>query len=116
MPEGFEPEIERQMTIEPLIVPKFEAHLREGDLVDLDRRDRRMILALSLMEQKQDFVIAQLVAMNCQLREIEAEQIRQKKSQTEINWRFELFKWASITAAAALLAAALKRGIDQLWP
>lgn len=116
MDEKFEPEVLREMTVAPLRVPDFSAHVKEKDLTDFDKRDQKMLLTISLMEQKQDFTIAQLVIMNEQVRRQEAEQIRQRRQQNDTNWRLVVVKWVGLTAGAGLLATLFKKAVDVLWP
>jgi len=114
--DDIEPEVLREMTVAPLRVPDFSAHVKEKDLADFDKRDQKMLLTMSVMEQKQDFTIGQLVILNEQVRHQEAEQIRQRRLQTDTNWRLVIVKWVGLTAGAGAVAALIKKFVDVLWP
>lgn len=107
--EGFETEVLREMTTPLLEVPEFRGHIKEEDVADLDRRDRKMLVAMSVIEQKTDFLIRAVRLNNRHQRLMEAESIRARNVQKEINWKFAAFKWIAVTAGAGIVAALISK-------
>lgn len=101
------------MTIVPLELPTFEAHVKEKDLDDFEERDQRMLLAMSVIEQKQDFTLSNQQTMNGQLRYLEAELIRQRKA--KFNLPREILKWSGMTLSAAVILAMVEELIKMLF-
>lgn len=110
-----DPDIEREMTVPPLHLPKFSPHIKEEDLEDFVERDKKMLLALSLVEQKQDFALEAAVLTNRQLRHVESELIRLRKTQSGLSFQGKVLKWTGVTAGAGLLAAMFKKAADVIW-
>ena len=52
----------------------------------LEERDKRLLLAFSVVDQKLDFVINRLRSDNAHIRYIEAEMIRQRRWQRLRRW------------------------------
>lgn len=110
-PETFGAEIARELTCPLMPNPEFKAHIREDELPDFDKRDKRMLLTLSVIEQKLDFSIKWMRIINRHARALEAEQVRARQVAKEINWRFALVKWLAVTGGAGIVAALLRRWI-----
>ena len=111
-------EIEREMTIKELAVPKdlSEPHLREEHLTDFDKRDQRMLMSMAVLQRQQAFTIETLVKMNQQMRYIEAEQIRQRREQRELNSQGKMIRWVSVTVGAGFIAAFVQIVARKLFP
>lgn len=112
-----EPEIAREMSIDPLRRPeKFEPRLKEADLVDFEKRDRRILLDLSVLEQQNGWLMEAATSTNHELRRLEAELIRQRISQTALRWQATIGRWIIVTAGAGLVAALIGRVFKSIWP
>jgi len=119
--EKIEPEVLREMTIPLIVVDEkddFEAHIKEKDLVDFEERDKKILLAMSVIEQKQDFLIWAVQMQNRNMRHLEAESIRQRHSaetqevqQKVDSWKWSLIRWIGATIGAGILASIAKKWI-----
>lgn len=117
MEPKIEPEVAREMSIEPLRRPdKFEPRLKEADMVDFEKRDRRILLDISVLEQQNQWLMTAAETGNRDLRRIEAELIRQRLSQTSLNLQARIGRWIILTAAAGIVAALVTRLFKLLWP
>jgi len=114
--EKFTPEIERELTIPKMDIPQFEGHIKEADLPDFGARDKKMLIAISVIEQKLDFFIHWNQRVNRHLRQIQADSIVARAAQTEINWRFNATKWLVVTLGAGLIAALAAALFKKLFP
>lgn len=112
--EKIEPEILREMTVPPVEVPPFKPHIRAEDIDDFDERDKKVLLTMSVLEQKQDFSIETLVALSYHLRRLEAELIRYRNSNRKIGWQWEILKWAALIITSSLLVAVTNKVISTL--
>ena len=78
--ENIEPEVLVRMTIPLLKVHAgdFEPHIREEDLEDenFDKRDRKVLLAMSIVTQQQEFIFYAARMNNYYARHMEAAAIR----------------------------------------
>jgi hypothetical protein len=116
--ERIEEEVSRELTI-PLIEVRedeFEAYIKERDLADFNERDKKILLAMSVVEQKQNWLIYAIQIANRQMRHLQAETIRQRKvnekqelQQKLDSWKWGLIKWVSMTLGAGLLASLAKK-------
>jgi len=112
-----EPEVAREMSVEPLRRPaRFEPRLKESDLVDFEKRDRRILLDISVLEQQNAWLMTAAEQSNGDLRRIEAELIRQRLSQTALKWQANIGRWIVLTISAGIVAALVTRGLRALWP
>lgn len=113
--EHIEPEIAREMTIEAIEIPKFEPSIRGEDLQDFGKRDQKMLLSFSVLEQKLNFVVDCFVSQNKHQRYLEAELIRQRKAQTKLNFRSAFTGWIGVTIGAGVIAAIIKKIFELIW-
>lgn len=97
-------------------VPEFKGHIKEEDLPDFGARDKKMLIAISVIEQKLDFFIVWNQRVNRHLRQIQADSILARAAQTEINWRFKATKWLVVTLGAGSIAALLTVLFKKLFP
>lgn len=117
MEPKIEPEIAREMSIEPLKRPdRFEPRLKESDLVDFEKRDRRILLDISVLEQQGQWLIDSALQSNRELMRLEAELIRQRLSQASLNWQARIGRWIILTLCAGVVAASMTRLLRALWP
>lgn len=114
--ERIEESVLRELTI-PLLdfEQAFEPYIREMDVTDFDKRDKRILLALSVLEQKADYSIYCHRMLNFHLRALEAESIRLRRKASELaesesrtKWRWELLRWAGMILGAGVLTKILK--------
>ena len=110
-----DPAIAREMTVPKLELPKFSPHIKPEDVDDFGERDKKMLLAFSLVEQKQDFTLDALIVTNRHLRHVESELIRLRRAQGKISFQGAVLKWTGVTAGAGLMAAMFKRIVDAIW-
>jgi hypothetical protein len=116
--ERIEEEVSRELTI-PLIEVRedeFEAYIKERDLADFNERDKKILLAMSVVEQKQNWLIYAIQIANRQMRHLQAETIRQRKvnekqelQQKLDGWKWGLIKWIGMTLGAGVLASLAKK-------
>lgn len=119
--------------IKPLVVPppdKFQGYIRQDELVDLrSKLAQRMVLAISKVEQWNDWQNEAHVQHNEQLRQIEQEMLeirselrqeienrkiadedRRKElgsvvdKQKEEGWKWSLLKWLLVTVGASIIS------------
>lgn len=97
---------DEELTIQPLKIPDFRPHISAEDLVDFSKRDQRLLLAVSLIAQKVDFLIEEVQKDNEHKRRFEREIIK-----TRI-WRRRVFtRWAGLAAAATFIATTFASGL-----
>lgn len=101
-------EVQEAVTLPEMRVPDFQPHVKESDLADFDKRDKKMLLFCSVLEQKADFLIRQVQELNGHARRLEAEMVVTRRKQKEINWSHGVMKWVGVTLAAGLVAAILR--------
>jgi len=101
----FPPEIERELTVPLMIIPEFSGHIKEDDLADFGARDKKMLIAVSIIEQKVDFFILWQQRINTHLRQMQAERIIARQEEKEIHWRFGAVKWLVITVGAGIIVS-----------
>jgi hypothetical protein len=112
-----EPEVAREMTIEPLVLPpRFEPRIKEADLVDFDKRDQRILLDLSVLEQQNTWLVQAALQWNRDMRRIEAELIRQRLAQAALKWQAGIGRWIVITLGAGTAGAGLTQLFRLVWP
>ena len=114
--EDIPPEIQREMTIPVMTIPEFKPFIKEEDLEDFEERDKKMLLAMSVLEQRTDFIIHWLNIVNVSQRSIQAEQIRQRNEQRRAGILWSIFKWATVTLGAGAIAGLAKRAFEKFWP
>ena len=95
-----------EASTEPLIVPEFVGHLREEDLEGLDKRDRRLMLAFSKLDQKQDWAIKQIVAMNLEVTRLKDDMEAYQKDSESFKLKAKIVSGIAVTFGAGLVAAA----------
>jgi hypothetical protein len=110
--EDFDPEIARQLTIPRMVIPKFEAQIKEDDVKGISQRDHKLVFAMSKIEQYLDFALHWQRLNNYHQRQLQAEQIRQRTDhqkqrdeQNRMKWQWNIVHWVSVTVAASVLAA-----------
>lgn len=110
LPAGqYEPEVLREMTIPEMDIPEFKPHIKEDDIGDFSNRDKKVLLALSVIEQSLAHGLRWAQIHNRALREMEAELIRARLRQNEINWKFAAMKWFAVTLGAGVIAAVARK-------
>lgn len=127
LPEDkIEDEVARQMTVprmEPPNEKDFKPFIKPEDIDDFEDRDKRMLLAVSVLEQKLDFIIRWQVSTHRHLRMVEAEGIRHRMAQaarekedikTQLRWKILI--WLSAVTGGGVVAAGIKKAFDKLWP
>lgn len=95
--DGAPPELE---------IPEFRAHIKPEDLDDLSDRDRRMLLALSVVEQKLDFVIDKIRSDYRHIRRIETAVIRSRAWQRTMS-----FRWGVAMTVAMVIGTGLSTAV-----
>lgn len=114
-----DPDIANAMlTKEPLRVPSpddIKGHIREEDIADLAKRDRKTILALSVFEQWIDWLTSVVVEQDNMIRQLDAENARRKidlvkvrEQQKEESLKWSIIKWGTVTIAASIIAALIR--------
>lgn len=117
-----EPEIAAALTIRPLRIPEsFPGYIREGDLKDLAKRDRKVLLAMSILEQWNDWQTEQLEVARQHSIQSEAEIIRLKmkvsaleKTQTHQGWQWKVLIWLGVAFGAGLISALFRFLFDKM--
>lgn len=130
--EPAEPEIQKALIIKAdLNIPgpgAFKGYVSEDDLADIAKRDRKMLLALSIIEQYSDWQTQTIVNLYAHVRVLDrnactdrrdaaqakkelaealAELAKQKVAKARL-------KWVGVTFGAGLIAATAKSLIDWL--
>src|SRR5438093_1059735 len=77
--ELIEQDVLREMTVQLITVPEFKPHIKAEDLEDFETRDQKVLLTMSLIEQKLDFTIKCILDLNRGQRQMEAQRIRQRR-------------------------------------
>jgi len=97
---------DEELTIQPLKIPDFKPHVSADDLIDFSKRDQRLLLAVSLIAQKVDFLIGEAQKDNEHKRRFEREIIKTRM------WRRRVFaRWGLLAAAATFLATTFASGL-----
>lgn len=98
----FKPEVEERMHIKPLApMPKnFQARLTEDQLNEFTERDRPLLLAMSKLEQQNEFMWAEMQLAVHGFRQFEHSFI--ETTDTAKRW----VKWGFCTIVGAVAAAA----------
>ena len=130
--EPAEPEIQKALIIKAdLSVPgpgAFKGYVSEDDLADIAKRDRKMLLALSIIEQYSDWQTQTIVNLYAHVRTLDRnaaidrrDAVQSKKELAEAMAELAKqkatkakFKWAGVTFGAGLIAALAKALIDWL--
>lgn len=93
----------------------FTGYVSEEDISDLAKRDRKTILAMSVIEQWNDWQTQAIIETHRYCRRIDAEVARRKIESAKLSaqqekqrWVWGIVKW-SLTIAAAGFASALFR-------
>ena len=107
-------DMDAERRVQDLRVPDFHAHIKPEDLDDLGERDRRLLLAFSLIEQKLDFVIASLQSHNAHLRYVELEMIRQRRWQRKMGWKMTVVMSVALMIGTGLLGELCRVAIRNL--
>lgn len=105
----------------------IEPHLREEDLIDLDKRDRKTLFAISVLDQRIlwciDTIIKQNTILGLKLGTLETELYSLRLQQNQLaesnrnyTWQWRLIKWSTIITIGGIIGAAIKKGIDKIWP
>lgn len=103
-----DPEIQREMITQELHVPKeFKGYVEEGEIADLDKRDRKTILAMSIQSQWIDWLIEAVVQQNTMIQQLDAENARRKieadkKKPERILWM--TLRWIGLAVGVGLLS------------
>jgi hypothetical protein len=125
LPEDIPPEIAREMVIPLMNIPKpdeWRGYIKEEDLADFDPKNKRILLAMSKMEQKEDFIIKWLQLANKHLRYFESELIQYRKrlenedkERLKDKWKWALIAWIGTIAGAGIVAALIEGWIKKLF-
>lgn len=102
----------------PLEVPAPEdikGYIKEDEIADLAKRDRKTILALSVVEQLNDWQTGALIEIDSNLRELDAKVARRdieleqvRSQQKEESWKWGIVKWSTVTIMAAIISAFIR--------
>lgn len=95
-------------TVVPLMVlPEggFKPFVKAEDLADIDKRDQRVLLAMSVLEQKIDFSLEWAMRTNRYQRRIAAEMSKQNLDQADDRWRWRIVTWIGTSLGAGIIAA-----------
>lgn len=91
---------------------EFKGYITEEDIADLARRDRKIILQLSVIEQWTDWQTQTIVDLHTWLKLVDAECARRKIElakikvvQDEQGMVWKVIRWLTITFAAGTVAA-----------
>lgn len=113
--EKLEADVQREISIPILRAPdrdKLIPVFRAEDLIDLDKRDRRVIEEMSIVHQQFAWVSGALLEANRHLRLLQADLIRLRLrydravlDQTEDRLVIKILKWAANVAGAGIIAA-----------
>jgi len=127
--EHFEPEIERLLTIPKLISKSkdaWEAYLKPEDIESLSAAtlmEKKNWFLSSVLERKLDEVLDWLQQHNFHLRQIEAEQIREKlrherehENQRGLVSMWGFIRWTGIVAGGVTIAFLIKKWLTALFP
>lgn len=106
MRHGFMDKARTETGIESLVVPDFVGHLREEDLEGMEKRDRRLMLAFSKLDQKQDWAIQQIIAIHRELAQIKADMDAYQKDSEAFKLKAKIVSSIAITFGAGVVAAA----------
>lgn len=110
-----DPEIRQAMVTKDIAVPPddfFKGIIREDQIADLDKVDRKTLLAMSVQSQWLDWLISAVETVHENTRQLDAEQARRKieraKSEPEtieqtLLWK--IAKWSAAIIAAGALSA-----------
>lgn len=118
-----DPDIANSMVSkEPLRLPTLKGHIREEDIADLAKRDRKTILAMSVMEQWIDWLVSVVVEQDNSIRQLDAENARRKidlvkvrEQQKEEGLKWALIKWSTVTILASVLAALIRVVVEKYF-
>lgn len=98
-----EEDLDPDLTIPRLEVPEFRAVVRPEDADNLSQRDRQLVLAVSVVEQKLDFLIEALVSNNRQARFLEGRLVRVEKWRRKLSGPINVFLWFATACTPFLL-------------
>lgn len=103
---------EEDSTLEEVIVPEFKSNL-PGFLADsLDARDKHVLEALSIIAQKQDFLVTIIIRQNRVIRKVEARTNRYEKLKLMLT-----SKWGIIVTVIMFIAPVfLTKLVHTYWP
>lgn len=118
-----EPDIAQHLRIPQLRVPEdneFSGMVKAEDLIDLETRDRKTVLAMSVLEQWSDWHTEHVVSLYVYVRQLEAEVVRRKldaarmkASQEQYGWQMALAKWAAVTIVAGIISAWFRHAFEK---
>lgn len=116
---------DKGFTLPPIEWPDeeyFRPHIKQEDLVDLGKRDQKLLLAFSVLEQKIELAVAKLIessnrsgevvsrlrkeqeSMRQELEVIRAEQKTIGVGHSKLTWQAELWKWIVMVTGAGIIA------------
>lgn len=118
---------EHELVIPLLEVPKkWEGGLKPEELEnikELSKSDIRVLLAISVLEQKVDFALRCFEFNNKSHRLLEIKQLKIRKQQEIQNREYRgpqfgwnVLRWVVMTGVAGLLAATIKKVLDKVFP
>jgi hypothetical protein len=111
-----EPDWEEDILIPPFEIPEFKPYIKPDDLDGLEERDRRVLLAMSVIEQKLDFALRRHQEISSHQRFIVRELGRVRRAQREVSRGFTLGKAIAVTLGAGLSAELLHILLKQIVP
>lgn len=104
--------------IEPLWIPKeFAGYVKEEDVKGLDKRDKRILIGLSVIEQWQNWVIDVVVKQHKQINYLEDFILRQKTdNETKIKaiqekprrLTYNIVKWIGVCMGSAIMVEVVR--------
>lgn len=121
-----DPEIAEALIVKAdLDVPKegeFQGYIREPEIMDLPKGQRKIALRFSSMEQYSDWQTERLAELWFFVRQIDANAARDrlelakaKDARTKRERRASVWRWMGITFGAGIIAASAKALIDWLF-
>jgi hypothetical protein len=115
---------ERMITKGPLVVPDADSvvgHIKEKDINDLVKRDKKTILALSVIDQWINWQTKTLIDQDATIRKLDAKLAqmetrleRAEDQQKEEGWNWGIVKWSTATIIAAILVSILRWAFSKL--
>jgi hypothetical protein len=106
---------DKELIAQAFEIPSFKPYIKAEDLDGLEDRDRRLLLAISVLEQKIDFALRRLQENSHHQQHMERELLRMRASQQELKRGFSLTKGAALTLGAGISAELLHLGIKRLF-
>ncbi len=111
------------VSIDLLEIPdgnSFKGFVKESDLEGLETRDKKTIIAMSVLEQWSEFHTEAIVEINRHMRALEADSVRRiteviriKEEQKRQGWGLSAAKWFAVTLGAGVISTFLRWMIEK---